>query len=248
VRFAGADDYAAAIDARTGLVSVPMVAYRNARRLPVREVTDAAHASGARVLVDAYQAVGVEPVDVDELGCDYLVAGGLKYLLGLPGVAFLYARETPLGDLAPQLTGWFGRVDPFAFDPHQLDFPEQARRFETGTPAVPALYAANAGLALIGGLDLHAVRRHVASLVEVAAGRLIEQGERLDLPADPTDRGAHVALLDADPPALADWLARRRIAVSPRGDVVRLSFHYYSSAGDMELVCEEIGRYRRACL
>jgi selenocysteine lyase/cysteine desulfurase len=242
VRFAGGDGYAGVIDERTGLVSVPLVTYRGALRLPVREVADVAHAAGARVLVDAYQAVGVEPVNVDELGCDYLVAGSLTYLLGLPGMAFLYVRETP-GDLALRRTGWSGRADPY-----QLDFPDRARWFETGTPAVPALYAANAGLALIGGLDLRAVRRHIALLVALAAGQLTEQGERLDLPADPWDRGAHLALVDPDPPALANWLARRRIAVSPQGDVVRLSFHYYSSAGDMELVCEEIGRYRRACL
>jgi selenocysteine lyase/cysteine desulfurase len=243
---AAAEDYVAAIDGGTGLVSIPLVTYRTATRLPVTEVVAAAHAAGARAFVDAYQAVGVEPVDVNELGCDYLAAGSLKYLLGLPGVAFLYARSIPPEDPAPTLTGWFGRVDPFAFDPHRLDFPDHARRFEIGTPAVPAVYAANAGLELIGRLDLHEVRRHVATLVARAAGGLSEQGERLDLPANPSDRGAHVALVDPDPAALAEWLALRGIAVSPRGDVVRLSFHHYSNVGDVEMVCEEIGRYRRA--
>jgi tryptophan 2,3-dioxygenase len=136
-------------------------------------------------------------------------------------------------------------VDPFAFDPYRLDFPDHARRFETGTPTVPALYAANAGLALVGGLDPDAVRRHVQDLTELAAASLALQGERLDTPAPP-DRGAHVALLDSDPPALAGWLRERRIAVSPRGDVVRLSFHYYNCAADVDAVCEEIARYRRA--
>jgi len=240
-----AADYVAAVDERTGLVSIPLTTYRNGARLPVAGVVAAAHAAGARVFVDAYQAVGVEPVDVLELGCDYLVAGAMKYLLGLPGVAFLYARSGSAGDLAPQLTGWFGRVDPFAFDPHTLDFPDQARRFETGTPAVPALYAANAGLALIGGLDVHAVRRHVAALVAYAADRLTDQGERLCMPTDPAARGAHVALADPNPLALADWLAARRIVVSPRGNVARLSFHYYNNADDVDIALEEIKQYRR---
>ena len=244
-----ADGYLSTLEDQGGrvrLVSVPLVTYQNGVRLPVAEVAAAAHAAGARVFVDAYQGVGVLPVDVDALGCDYLVAGTLKYLLGLPGLAFLYARAPHAGDLPPQLTGWFGRVEPFAFDPRQLDFPAGARRFETGTPAVPAAYAANAGLGLIGGLDLNAVHQHVTSLIRRATDLLTEQGERLRLPADPGAGGAHLALLDAEPQALAGWLAEHGVAVAPRGDVVRLSFHYYSNADDVDLACQEIRRYRNS--
>lgn len=238
--------YRSTVDGRTGLVSVPLVTYQDGIRLPVAEVAAAAHAAGARVFVDAYQAAGVVPVDVAALDCDYLVAGSLKYLLGLPGLAFLYARSAPAGDLPPQLTGWFGRVEPFAFDPRQLDFPAGARRFETGTPAVPAVYAANAGLDLVNGLDPADVRRHVGALVQRTADLLTEQGERVRLPADPGARGAHVALLDPNPPALGAWLADRRVAVAPRGDVVRLSFHYYSNDDDVAAACREIRQYRNS--
>ncbi|MFD6107806.1 aminotransferase class V-fold PLP-dependent enzyme, partial [Nocardia salmonicida] len=59
----------------------------------------AGRGGGAEVFVDAYQAAGVEPVDVHRLDCDYLVAGTSKYLLGLPGLAFLYARRPEAADL-----------------------------------------------------------------------------------------------------------------------------------------------------
>jgi len=236
-----AADYLSTVDDRTAVVSVPLVTYQHGARLPVAEIAAAAHAVGARVLVDAYQAAGVLPVDVTALGCDYLVAGTLKYLLGLPGLAFLYVRDGLVDDLPPRLTGWFGRVDPFAFDPLRLDFPSGARRFETGTPAVPACYAANAGLGLIGELDLATVRRHVGDLVDSAAAALVERGERVSTPAD---RGAHVALVDRDPRGMADWLAARRIVVSPRGNTVRLSFHYYNNADDVAAVCAAIADYR----
>ena len=252
VRYAGRANglgagYMDVIDSRTGLVSMPLVTYRDATRLPARRIVDAAHSAGSRVLVDAYQAVGVEPVDVDELGCDYLVAGSSKYLLGMPGAAYLYVRSPGSEHLLPQLTGWFARVDPFAFDPYRLDFPDQARRFETGTPTVPALYAANAGLALVGGLDLAAVAAHVRGLTERLAARLTAQGERLEAPPA-AERGAHVAVRDPDPQALAERLRRRGIIVSPRGDVVRLSFHYYNSTDDADAACEEIARCRRAAV
>ena len=235
--------YRAALDERVGLVSVPLVTFQDGVRLPVEDVAAAAHAVGARVFVDAYQALGVRPVRVDDLGCDYLVAGTVKYALGLPGMAFLYVRSPRAADLPPQLTGWFGRREPFAFDPRRLDFADSARRFETGTPAVPAAYGANAGLRLVAGLDLAAVHRHVTALVRRAADRLTEQGEQVRLPADPDALGAHLALVHADPGGLAARLAERRIAVAPRGDVVRLSFHYYSNADDVDLTCQEIRRY-----
>jgi selenocysteine lyase/cysteine desulfurase len=240
-----AGHYRAAVDEHTVLVSVPLVTYTHGRRLPVNEVAALAHARGARVFVDAYQAVGVLPVSVDELDCDYLVAGTCKYLAGLPGVAFLYVRDGVAGGLDPALTGWFGRVDPFAFDPRRLDFPATARRFETGIPAVPALYAANAGLDLIAGLDLHHVQRHVTGLIELATQQLTAQGERVPQASAAAAHGAHIGLADTDPPALAAWLAERGIAVSPRGSVVRLSFHYYNNAHDVERLCAALRQFRR---
>lgn len=238
------DDYLAAIDDRTGLVSVPATTYRDGVRLPVAAIAAAAHAVGAKVIVDAYQAAGVEPVHVDTLGCDFLVAGFSKYLLGLPGAALLYVRAPEEGDQQPQLTGWFGRVDPFAFDPRRLDFPPEARRFETGTPAVPALYAAHAGLSLIAELDLTVVRQHVEDLVAYAAAQLRGQGETVRL-ATPSEQGAHLPVLDPNPSALAAWLGERGIAVSPRGDVARLSVHAYTSRDDVDEACAAIRAYRQ---
>ncbi len=237
-------DYLAALDERAGLVSVPVTTYDKSSRLPVSRIADAAHAIGAKVFVDAYQALGTEPVDVTVLGCDYLVGGTSKYLLGLPGAAFLYCR-TPQGeDRLPELTGWFGRADPFAFDPHQLDFASTARRFETGTPAVPALYAANAGLSLIGQLDLGEVRRHVVDLRARAAARLTELGERVFGPADAAAGGAHLALADESPSRMASWLAGQGVVVSPRGCAVRLALHFYTQAADIDEACDRIQRYR----
>jgi selenocysteine lyase/cysteine desulfurase len=237
-------DYAGAVDERTAFVSVPMTTYQDGARMPVRETVALARDAGAITFVDAYQALGVEPVDVTALDCDFLVGGTAKYLLGLPGVAFLYARAP--GARPPTLTGWFGRVDPFAFDPLRLDFPEHARRFETGTPAFPALYAANAGLGLIGELDPVAVQTHVRDLAALATDLLTEQGERVRGADEPGLRGAHVALVNDDPTALAFWLAERRVVISPRGDVGRIALHYYNTADDVHAVCEQVARYRKA--
>lgn len=237
----GEEDYLRLLDERVALVSVPLVTYRESALLPVEPIAAAAHAAGARVFTDAYQALGNMPVTVDRLGCDYLVGGTMKYLLGLPGLAFLYVRPGLSTDLPPQLTGWFGRRDPFAFDPRLLDFADGGRRYETGTPGVPAAYAARAGLGLISGLDLHTVRDHVAGLTRYAAEQLSAAGERV---LAPPARGAHVAFFDPGPVRLAAWLAERGVAVSPRGDVVRLAVHFYTSSSDIDRACSAITRYR----
>lgn len=241
-----AEDYAAAVDERTALVSVPMVSYRNGVRMPVAAVVTRAREVGARVFVDAYQAAGVLPVNVRDLDCDYLVSGALKYLLGVPGMAFLYVRRGTADELAPQLTGWFGRVAPFSFDPRGLDFPSAARRFETGTPSIPAAYGANAGLRLLEDLDPVTVEAHVRVLVDDLSERLTEAGEVLGSPADPELRGPQVALVDDDPDALAGWLGERHIVTSPRGTLLRLSFHYYNDSDDVGAVASAIADYRSA--
>lgn len=236
--------YAERIGKDTRLVSVPHVCYRHGQRFPVARIAEHAHAAGAKVFVDAYQGVGVQAIDVDSLACDYLVGGTMKYLLGLPGLAFLYVRDGLGNDIDPQLTGWFGRVRPFDFDPLALDFPPSAARFETGTPAIPAIYAANAGLAMLSELDMYAVQDHVAMLVGRAAARLQAQGETLMLAPRAGEHGAHIAVHAPKAAALADALEGEGVVASPRGDALRLSFHYYNTVEDIDTCCAALRRAR----
>ncbi|HEX7635558.1 MAG TPA: aminotransferase class V-fold PLP-dependent enzyme [Noviherbaspirillum sp.] len=240
-----AAQYAQRIERGTRFVSIPHTSYLDGKTLPVKQIAACARSAGARVFVDAYQAVGVQAIDVGELDCDYLVGGTMKYLLGLPGLAFLFARDGVGNDLDPQLTGWFGRKWPFDFDAATLDFPNGASRFETGTPSVPSIYAANAGLSLIGDLNPHLVREHVASLIDYASEKLLSQGETLLHIPRRAEHGAHLALADASPAALDACLRKHGIVASPRGNALRLSFHYYNDASDIDFFCEALKRCRK---
>jgi selenocysteine lyase/cysteine desulfurase len=185
--------------------------------------------------------VGVEPVDVRAWDCDWLVAGASKHMLGLPGVAFLYAKDAADMPREPRLTGWLAQRHPLA--PRLAPRPD-ARRLETGTPAVPALFAANAGMGLVSDLDLAVVRQHVSGLLDYAADQLAATGQTVRTPTDPLRRGAHLAVVDPEPQALATRLARDGIVVAARQDVVRLSVHYYTDRSDVDAACEAIRRYR----
>ncbi|AZG47177.1 aminotransferase class V-fold PLP-dependent enzyme [Gordonia insulae] len=251
IRSVAADDvlttsaWTAQIDDTVGLVSAPLVSYVNGTRPPVRAIADAAHAAGAKMFVDAYQGSGVVPYTVDELGCDFLVTGTLKYMLGLPGLAFLYVRNPEELD-NPGLTGWFGRTNPFNFDPANIDTPSTAAKFETGTPGVPSVYAALGGLDALDTVDADAGWAHVQRLAERTATELRALGEQIDRPEDLAVAGPQVALVDDDPDTLAAWLlAEHRISTAPRGKRLRISFHYYNTDNDVDRIIAAIAAYRR---
>lgn len=231
------------LDDTVGLVSVPLTSYHDGALLPVAEVAAAARAAGARVLVDAYQGAGVVPIDVADLGVDYLVSGTLKYLLGVAGQAFLYVRPGLSDHRAPELTGWFGRRDPFAFDPALVDHPDEARRFEVGTPAVPAAYASAASLGLLNRVDQRAGWEHVGALREQLRTGVAELGLLVSSPTGPA-AGPQIAIEVEDPVALSAALLERRIATAPRGRLLRMSLHYYSTGADVEHVLRELHALR----
>src|SRR5690349_17493735 len=127
---------ARAVDDRTALVVTSHVYFTSGAIQDIKRVADAARRCGALSLVDAYQSVGQVPVDVKAAGVDFLTAGGLKWLLGGPGIVLLYVRDELARRLAPGIVGWFGHKNQFAFDPRTLELHDDARRFELGTPAL----------------------------------------------------------------------------------------------------------------
>src|SRR2546429_1823099 len=99
---------ARAVDERTALVATSHVYFTSGAIQDIRAVAHAAHVRGALCLIDAYQSVGQVPCDVRAADVDFLTAGGLKWLLGGPGIVFLYARAELARRLEPGIAGWFG--------------------------------------------------------------------------------------------------------------------------------------------
>ncbi len=244
VRWADPERIVEAITPATQIVSTPLVAYQDARRADLRSVGQAARAAGAMLFVDAYQAAGVEEISVTELNCDFLVFGTMKYLLGLPGLAFLYVRD-PERMPEPELTGWFGRTECGRFTMSALAYPSSARKLEIGTPAIPAVYAAVAGLGLIAKVNPRRIREHIVKLTCYAENALKGIGERISSPGI-EQRGAHICLATAEPERLSQWLAARNIIVSPRGSVIRIAFHFFNTRDDVHQLLDALRDFRLA--
>lgn len=238
------EDLAAALDRRTALVAATHVAYRTGARLDVPAAARGAHDAGALFALDAYQSLGVQPVDVRAMGVDILVAGAVKYLLGSAGVAFLYVRRELIERLRPLESGWFAQEDPFAFDTWHLRDAASAGRFQSGSPSIPSVYAARAGLALVQAVGVEGTAAHVEGL----ATRLIESGSAAGYPIltprDPSRRGPLVVLRSTDAERLASLLRGTGIVCSPRADGLRCSFHRYNLEEDVDRLLEQLARHR----
>jgi kynureninase len=223
---------ARAVDERTALVATSHVYFTSGAIQDIQAVAAAAHARGALCLVDAYQAVGQVPVDVRATDVDFLTAGGLKWLLGGPGIVFLYVRDELARRLAPAIAGWFGHRDQFAFDPRILELHDDARRFELGTPALAAVYAQLGGLDYIDEIGVPAIRRATAALTEDLVARAQEHGFRPKMAARAEDRSAIVMLPAADPAAAVRHLATGGIIADARPGHIRLSPFFYNVQDD----------------
>jgi selenocysteine lyase/cysteine desulfurase len=232
------------IDGSTALVAVTSVCFRNGSRLDVEAVTRLAHQRGARVLVDAYQAVGAIPVDVQAMDADFLAAGVLKYLLGSAGLAFLYCKGEHVEKLVPTATGWFADADIFQMDIHDYSPSPTARRFEAGTPPVPSIYAGIAGIRLMREIGVAETAEHVRGLNDLLLDGLDDLGAVVATPRDPVLRGPLVTVASTDANALVEALAADDVVTSSRDDKLRISPHCYNSADDVRAVVDALGRNR----
>ncbi|GIX16923.1 MAG: putative aminotransferase YcbU [Rhodothalassiaceae bacterium] len=236
--------FAEAIDERTAVVSIAHVCYRHGGVNRVREIAELAHAAGAIVVLDAYQALGQIPVDVRALGVDALIGGALKYLLASAGLGFLYVRRGLVERLSPYVTGWFAQADIAAMDPWHHEPAPSARRFETGTPPVPNLHAGKAGLELVLSLGLARIAAAIDRLTTRLVEELGELGAQIATPLGKGEHGALIAVRSRDPEALVARLKGERIITSSRDGNLRISPHFYNDEDDIARLITALARHR----
>jgi selenocysteine lyase/cysteine desulfurase len=238
------DGLVAAIDERVAIVAVALVAYSNGALLRARRVIDAAHAAGALVVLDAYQAIGIVPIDVRTLGADVVVAGTHKWLHGASsGLAFAYVRRALAEQLAPAYPGWFGHAHMLDYEPVYAAAPG-ARRFEQGSPSVEAVYAARAGVRFAIDVGVDAIRARSLTLSDQLIDGAEALGIPLGTPRDHAERAGLVCLGVRDPGRVASELRARGIDVDTRpGTGIRLSCHPCNLDEEVDRVLGELRRH-----
>jgi kynureninase len=235
-----------AIDERTAAVCTGHVYFTTGWIQDVKALAEICHRKGAKLIVDAYQSIGAFPFDVSASGVDYLVGGTLKWLMGGPGIAFLYARRDVADAARPSAVGWWGVANPFAFDVEHLDPGTGARRFEYGTPAVAAIYAARAGIALLREIGIATVRERHQLLSQRLVDGARAQGWTVRCPTDAHERTAIVTLEHPEPQRVVDLLRTKGVITDSRPRLVRLSPHYFNTPEELDRALELLAPLRAA--
>lgn len=239
-----AERFADFVDDRTAVVATSHVFYATGAIQDLATIGDIAHRHGALFLVDAYQGIGQLPTTLAGSPIDVYVAGPLKWMLGGPGLAYLYVRGELIRRLTPQLAGWFAAEHQFDFDHRQFEFRDDARRFELGTPALHMVHSALGGQEIIDEVTVARVRERNQYLAELLIERARAAGFRIRCAPTREERSAIVMLALDDPKGAVQHLAERGIIVDHRPGHVRVSPHFYNLEAELDLVLEELVRWR----
>jgi kynureninase len=222
-----------AIDERTLLVPISHVLFRTGEIQDVEPIVSRAHDAGAHVVLDCYQSAGVVPLDVTALAVDFAVGGSVKWLCGGPGNGWLYVRPDLADTLTPRATGWQAHAEPFAFA-EEMTYASGATRFLTGTPNVPAHYAATPGYDLIEEIGVARIRESSLRQTELLIELADAAGFGVRSPRDPARRGGTVTVHVPDFPAVHRELTERQILCDFRPDSgIRLGPHYFTSDDEL---------------
>jgi kynureninase len=230
-----------AIDERTVLVPVSLVLFKSAYVQNARAIVEKAHAVGARVVLDVYQAAGTVPLDLESLGVDFAVGGSVKWLCGGPGAGYLYVRPDLAASLEPALAGWAAHRTPFEFHTGPIAYADAPERFQSGTPNVPAMYACRAGYEIVSEIGVDAIRAKSLRLTRIIIDGARQSGFTVNTPDRDEERGGAVIIDVPGGAAVAAELIRRNVIVDYRpGAGIRMAPHFYNSESEMTIALDAL--------
>jgi len=230
-------DIVAAIDERTAVVAISHVLFRTSQLLDLAPILARAREAGALTLIDAYQAIGTVPVDVQALDVDLLAGGSVKWLCGGPGAGYLYASARVRAALEPAFTGWMAHEQPFAFDSGAMRRHAGARRFWTGSPGIPSYAAAVSGYRVVSRLGVGAIRAKSLRQTDRMLALADEFGFRVVSPRAAVARGGTVVVDVPHADQVCHALLAQDVLLDHRPGVgLRLAPHFYTRDDEVERV------------
>jgi kynureninase len=229
------DSFLEAIDERTLIVPLSYVFFKNSAKVDIEKVVKKAHECGAYVLLDAYQATGVVPVDVKKWDIDFLVGGSVKWLCGGPGAGYLYVNPQHYAKLEPTVTGWVAHEHPFAFQTGPIRYADNSMKFLHGSPQVPVFYAAQPGYRIVNEVGVEKIRKKSLRQTDLIFRICDKQGYKTQTPRAPEERGGTVVVDIPMGDAVVKEMAARNVLVDYRpGAGIRISPHFYTLDSEIE--------------
>ena len=207
------------------------------------------HQYGTRLLVDSYHAVGVIPVDVVQLGADFVIGGSYKYLRGGPGACFLYiAPEVLEAGLRPLDSGWFANSNPFGYDrPEVPVLHKGGNAFLESTPPVLTWYQARSGQEFTLAMGVERLRAYGLKQLDALRGYITDAGVNTVKGGD-EDHGAFLAIRLAKTMEFATALQREGIICDARGQWLRLCPDCLTRDEELRCAAAALGKLLRIAI
>ena len=242
-------DFENAIDDKTVAVSVDYVSWINGCKEDIQAITEIAHSHRALMIVDAFHALGVMPVDVRSLGVDVLTCGTYKWLMGPHGTAFLYVKKETLDKLEPGIVGWHGISDSViarvrsgqetfgrSFDLSRVAPANDATRFEWGTWSVITVVGAQAAMEFALKYPAEEREPMIRWLTDRLIDGLKQKRKRITSPLDAKRRSGIVTFEVDNASQISKELERGHIIVPPRVNTLRVSPHFYNTEREIDIL------------
>jgi selenocysteine lyase/cysteine desulfurase len=243
------EDLEKAVDDKTVAVAISHVEYMNGFRFDLKAVSEIAHEHGAYLVVDAIQSLGALSADVKHDNVDFLTAACYKWMLGPPGIGYLYVRKELIEKFEPPFIGW-ASVKPEVFETldfweiQDLKLSETASRFEVGTPSRVSIAGAVATLNLLLDTGIENIEKRILTLTDHLVELLSARGIKFQTPLEPECRSGIVNFLIDNPQERTDQLAEKGIVVSARSHGIRVSPHFYNTKDEIDKLVEEATRQK----
>ena len=239
-----AEDLLAAITDKTRLVAASWVDFRSGYRLDVHTLARECKKRGVLCAIDAVQAVGATPVDIDAVGCEFATFASRKFLNGLDAIGVLFVRDFALERLTPHTLGTYSVESPFDFNWLEQPLAAGAARFQVGAASMPQVYALREAMKLQVEIGRERIAERITELATELRELAVKAGyEPLSEHWEAERRSQIVSIKRSGKLAADDLLARLKaqgVAVSVRGSILRVSPHWYNNEADLQRLFEAL--------
>jgi len=252
----GIESLESALSEGVRLIAVSAVQFQTGLRMPIARMAEVCHAHGAQIFVDGIQAVGAVPIDVSEAGIDYLAGGAHKWLMGIEGTGYLYARADRAAELRRHVAGWLSHTDPVSFLTDGLGKLRYDRPIrdgidflEIGSMSAVGSAALEAAIDLIEQIGVPAIYEHVGLYHDHLEEGLDDRGFRSLRSPVASSRSGSLSVLapeGVDVVGLERALRAGGVSASIPDGRLRFAPHWPNAQDEVKLIFEAVDKALKA--
>lgn len=239
----GFEDLSKLVDQKTRVVAISHVQFASGFRTNLERLGRLMRQHDALLVVDAIQALGVVPIDVEAELVDVAAGASHKWLLAPEGIGYLYLSDRARERIQPTLVGWISVPQPEDFQNFEQGWNKGTLAWETGTGPASLLYGLKASLELLTALGVAQTGRYLEELTDHLCNRLQSGPYEVVSSRLAGDKSQIVCIRQASgmsAMALYVHLKKQNIITAPRGDRLRIAPHVYNTREDIDALVDAL--------